>query len=502
MIRLQGFRVEPFCYYRAGHQVRELGNAKRDAFMTGFGHLCSAFPRLVSPLVVLLSLFFFGLRPTVFAAGQPLGKPNIVFILFDDMGYGEPPCYRPRSEFRMPNLDRLAREGMRFTDAHTAAAVCTPTRYGLLTGRYPMRIGQYGVLKTYSPPIIDKDRLTIGGLLEQQAYHTAAIGKWHLGMNWPGANKANEKVNPQPGTVAADGPTSRGFDYFCGYTHSGNLSMVVEQDKVAVNLEPSAVQPHLAKKAVAYIDERAKAGCPFFLYLPICTPHLPIVPAREFLGKSGSSEYGDWLYEGDWVTGQVLDALQRNNLTGETLLIVTSDNGASKRSYEPLRDCKMSIYEGGHRVPFLARWPGKIKAGSVCDDTICLNDLMATCADILGIRLPANAGEDSFSLLPNLLGTAQGPVREATIHQSHTGDLAIRQGPWKLIFLKNGNRQLYNLQDDLSETRDLTNTRPEVVARLTKLLRQYIANGRSTPGEAQKNAVDIQPGVPAKKPKK
>ena len=434
-------------------------------------------------------------------AEKPKDKPNIVVVLFDDMGYGEPPCFRAESEFKMPALARLAKEGMRFTDAHSPSAVCTPTRYGLLTGRYPMRIGQYGVLKTYSPPIIDKERLTVGSFLKEHGYHTAAIGKWHLGMNWPGAAKANEKDNPPVGTAAADGPTTRGFDYFCGYTHSGNLGMVVEQDKVAVNLEPSAVQPHLAKKAVGYIDERAKAGGPFFLYLPICTPHLPIVPAKEFQGKSGAKEYGDWLYEGDWVTGQVLDALEKHKLADNTLVIVTSDNGAAKRVYEPLRDCKTSIYEGGHRVPFIARWPGKIKAGAVCDDTICHTDLLATCADLLGAKLPANAAEDSFSILPDLLGTAKGPVREATVHQSHTGDLAIRQGPWKLIFLKTGGKELYNLKDDLSETRDLAKTNADEVERLTKLMQQYIANGRSTPGAAQKNAVEIKLGVPAKKPK-
>jgi len=469
--------------------------------MTRLVHHYFSFPRPESTLAVLIILSFFGAQPAVSAADQARHKPNIVFVLFDDMGYGEPPCFRAKSEFKMPTLDRLAKEGMRFTDAHTPSAVCTPTRYGLLTGRYPMRIGQYGVLKTYSAPIIEKDRLTVGGFLQQHGYHTAAIGKWHLGMNWPGTNKANDKDNPPLGTAAADGPTTRGFDFFCGYTHSGNLGMVVEQDKVAVNLEPSAVQPHLAKKAVAYIDERARGGEPFFLYLPICTPHLPIVPAKEFLGKSGAKEYGDWLYEGDWVTGQVLEALERHNLAVNTLVIVTSDNGAAKRVYEPLRDCKTSIYEGGHRVPFLARWPGKIKAGAVCDDTICLTDLLATCAELLGTRLPANAGEDSFSILPDLLGTAEGPVREATIHQSHTGDLAIRQGPWKLIFLKNGRKELYNLKDDLSETRDLAKTNVDEVERLTKLMQQYLASGRSTPGDSLENAVEIKLGVPVKKPK-
>src|SRR6185503_14698771 len=204
--------------------------------------------------------------------------------------------------------------------------------------------------------------------------------------------------------------------------------MVMEQDKVAMNIEPVEVQPLLAKKSVAYIAERAKAGGPFFLYVPLCTPHMPHVPAPEFEGKSGAEKYGDWIYQGDWVTGQILDALERNKLSSNTLVMVTSDNGAEHRPYPPLRESKRSIYEGGHRVPFLARWPGKIKPGSTCADVICLNDLMATAAEITGAKLPANAAEDSVSILPDLLGSAQSPVREATVHQSMAGDLAIRQG--------------------------------------------------------------------------
>jgi arylsulfatase A len=210
-------------------------------------------------------------------------KPNIVFILFDDLGYGDPPCYRADSPFKMPTLDRLAREGMRFTDAHTASAVCTPTRYGVLTGRYPMRIGQFGVLTTFSPPIIERGRLTIGSMLQQQGYHTGAIGKWHLGMNWdapPAARKA--KASLAVGAMATDGPVTRGFDYFCGFTHSANIGMVIEQDKVFTNIAAVDVQPLLARKTTSYLDERAKAGGPFFLYVPLCTPHMPHVPSPEF----------------------------------------------------------------------------------------------------------------------------------------------------------------------------------------------------------------------------
>lgn len=426
------------------------------------------------------------------AAASEKAKPNIVFILFDDLGYGEPPAYRADSPFKMPTLDRFVREGMRFTDAHTASAVCTPTRYGVLTGRYPMRIGQFGVLTTFSRPIIERERLTVASMLKQQGYHTAALGKWHLGMDWDvtSADKKSEKAMPV-GTVTANGPNTRGFDYFCGYTHARNIGMVMEQDRVLTNIDAVAVQPFLAKKAVAYLDDRAKAGGPFFLYVPLCTPHTPHVPAAEFEKKSGTDKYGDWILQGDTVTGQILRALERNKLSSNTLVIVTSDNGAEHRAYPPLRESKRSIYEGGHRVAFLARWPGKIKPGSICNDVVCLNDLMATAAEITGTKLPANAAEDSFSILPDLLGTANAPVREATVHQSMAGDLAIRQGPWKLIFKKNGVRELYHLGDDLSETKNIVADHAGLAERLEKLMQSYISNGRSTPGLKQTNNVNI-----------
>jgi arylsulfatase A-like enzyme len=220
------------------------------------------------------------------------------------------------------------------------------------------------------------------------------------------------------------------------------------------------------------------------------------VPAKDFEGKSGQGTYGDWIYEGDWVVGQIVEAIRHNGLAENTLLIVSSDNGAEGHEYPPLRGSKRSIYEGGHREPFVARWPGKIKPGTVCDDTVCLNDLMATCAEIAGAKVPDNAGEDSISILPHLLGTSKGPVREATVHQSMAGDLAIRQGPWKLIFLKGGNRELYNLKDDLSETKNVAAENPDVVERLTKLMQQYIDNGRSTPGAPQKNGARFELAKP------
>jgi len=429
--------------------------------------------------------------------GRTSEKPNIVFVLFDDMGWGQPPSYRAETEFKTPNLDRLAREGMRFTDAHSAAAVCTPTRYGVLTGRYPWRIGQYGVLTTYSPPIIPRDRLTVASLLKQHGYHTACIGKWHLGIHWQGGNPGTEKSVPV-GAKVKDGPNSVGFDYFYGFTHARNIGTVIEQDTVVANVKADENQTMMIQRALAYIDERAKTGQPFFLYYPMCPPHEPVVSAPEFIGKSGAKDlvkhdpkYGDWLYQGDDMLGQILDALKRHGIADNTLIIATSDNGAEQRPYPPLREAKRSIYEGGHRVPFVVRWPGKVNPGSVNDEVICLNDLLATAAKIVDAKLPENAAEDSVSLLPTLLATASSPAREATVHQSAAGDLAIRQGPWKLVFLKSGQRELYNLQSDLGETHDLAAANADVVEPLTRLMQSHIDRGRSTPGPTQKNAVSI-----------
>ena len=291
-----------------------------------------------------------------------------------------------------------------------------------------------------------------------------------------------------------DGPNALGFDYFYGFTHARNIGGIIEQDKVVANVKGIENQPMMIKKALEYLDERAKEDTPFFLYFPMCPPHSPVMPAEEFVGKSGmqgkEGKYGDWIYQGDDMLGQIMDALKRNGQDKNTLLIATGDNGAAGRSYEPLRDNKSSIYEGGHREPFVARWPGKIKPGSSSAQVICLNDLFATCADLLGKDLPPDAAEDSVSILPALLGKAKTPIREATIHQAPAG-LAIRQGDWKLITLRNGTRELYNLKNDLSETRNLLEKNKEEAAGLQKLLQSYIDKGRSTPGPAQKNEFDF-----------
>lgn len=428
--------------------------------------------------------------------GQSADRPNIIVILFDDMGWGQPPSYNPQSALRTPNLDKLALQGMRFTDAHAAAAVCTPTRYGVLTGRYPSRIGQFGVLTTFSQPIIPPGRLTVASFLKQHGYATACIGKWHLGMNWVDGKPGSGHEVPI-GAKMTGGPNALGFDYFYGFTHARNIGTIIEQNRVVAHVEPVENQPLMLKKATEWINQR-KAGEPFFLYFPLGIPHEPIVPAPDFTGKSGAQDlvrknpqYGDWLYQGDAMLGKILEALERNKFADNTLIIATSDNGAEHRAYEPLRESKRSIYEGGHREPFIVRWPDKVKPGSVNDHTVCLNDLMATAAEIAGAKLPDNAGEDSVSLMPELLGTTPGGVRAATVHQSAAGDLAIRRGPWKLIFLKSGKHELYNLQTDLSETKDVLAANAEVAAKLTALMQRYIDDGRSTPGVAQKNDFDL-----------
>lgn len=436
-------------------------------------------------------------------------KPNIIFFLFDDLGWGQPPSYNPGSLLRTPNLDKLAEQGMRFTDAHSASAVCTPTRYGVLTGRYPSRIGQYGVLQTWSEPIIPKTRMTVASMLKQQGYETACVGKWHLGLTWERPGQGD----PEIGARITDGPNQRGFDYFCGFTHAGGIGNVIEQDRVIAHVEPVENQPLMMDKALQWLEQRS-SDRPFFLYLPVCPPHYPVVPTGEFIGKSGGVDlagkdlkgqahpelYPDWLYQGDAMLGEMMGLLERKGWTESTLLIATSDNGAEHRSYEPLRESKRSIYEGGHRVPFVARWPGKVEAGSVWKHTICLNDLMATAAEITGVEIPADAGEDSLSLLPALLGRTQEPTRPATVHQSMAGDLAIRQGAWKLIFHVDGKRELFQLDEDLSERSDVLEKYPQEEKRLEAWMQKYIDEGRSTPGDAQQNESRISLEGKSKKP--
>jgi arylsulfatase A-like enzyme len=469
------------------------------------------------------------------AAKPAAARPNIVYILCDDLGWGDVQCNNPQGKIPTPNIDKLAAQGMRFTDAHSGSAVCTPTRYGILTGRYSWRTHlQARVLLGYDKPLIAADRLTVPALLKQQGYATACIGKWHLGAEIPKDPTVLE---------VKEGPTTRGFDYYFGIAASLDMPpfAYIENDHftqaptatkkwlragtAALDFETVDVLPTLTRKAVEHLDRQTPAK-PFFLYLPLNSPHAPIVPTREWQGKSGIGNYGDFVMETDWAVGQVLAAIEKRGLAENTLVIFTSDNGCApaanpanleKQGHFPsagYRGYKTDIWEGGHRVPFIVRWPGQVKAGAVTDQVVCLTDLMATCAEITGAKLPDNAGEDSISLLPVLKRTAQGPVRDSVVHHSSEGMFSIRQGTWKLeTCAGSGGRskmpgkelppvQLYDLAQDPSEKHNVQAEQPEVVAKLTTLLEKQVADGRSTPGAAQKNDVAIKIIKDQAKPKK
>ena len=468
--------------------------------------------------LVLLAALLIAPQAALYAAEAT--KPNILIILADDMGYGDVQCLNPeRGKIKTPFLDKLASQGMTFTDAHSGSSVCTPTRYGLLTGRYAWRTRlQNGVLSGYVQPLIAADRLTVPGLLKKNGYHTAIIGKWHLGYTIEGADKkggGKGKSESAPmGAITHDGPLTRGFDEFFGFHHARMMKSVFENDRVTQMIEPVDMLPALVTRGTAHIAERARAGQPFFLYLPLSSPHTPIVPSKEWQGKSGLGNYGDFVMETDWAVGEVLAALDKTGVASNTLVFFTSDNGCSypaakvdkleAQGHFPsaqFRGYKSDIWEGGHRVPFFVRWPGKVQAGSQSKQLICLTDLIATCAEILGSRLPDNAGEDSVSFLPLLKGGDQ-PVRENAVSASIGGTPAVRLGRWKYIpapgsggWGKGGDQsqpvQLYNLADDLGEANNLAAAMPEKVAEMKALLEKLIIAGRSTPGAVQKNDVEV-----------
>ena len=472
--------------------------------------------------------------------------PNIIYILADDMGYGDLSCLNEESKIQTTHLDRLAAEGMIFRDAHATSAVCTPSRYSLLTGRYNWRSAlKKGVNWGYSEPLIEAGRMTVAAYLKQQGYHTGCIGKWHLGMAWAGlADVENVGFTGEGvdfGQPIQNGPNTVGFDYFFGISASLDMApyVYIENDRVTAlpdrivpandddkemwregPISPDFVHadvlPKLTQSAVTYIDDHAKNDEPFFLYFPLPAPHTPILPTDEFLGKSGTNTYGDFCLQVDDTVGQVMAALDRQGIAENTILIFTSDNGCSPRvDYEELaafghnpsyvfRGHKADIFEGGHRIPLIVRWPETIKATSASDETVCLVDLLATCADIMGANLPSDVGEDSVSNLPIWQGDLPDrSLREATVHSSMDGSLSIRRGPWKLemcpgsggwSYPKPGPEseglppiQLYNLNVDIGEKNNIAADHPELVEAMTGLLTQYVRNGRSTPGAAQDN---------------
>ncbi|WP_197527424.1 sulfatase family protein [Pirellulimonas nuda] len=469
------------------------------------------------------------------AADAP--PPNVVYVLADDLGYGDVRCLNPeRGKIETPHIDRLAGQGIVFTDAHSGSSVCTPTRYGVLTGRYAWRTRlQKGVLDGFPEPLIAADRLTVGKLLQAQGYRTACIGKWHLGFtieNSAGAKKAAGASAPAPvGAITQNGPLTRGFDEYLGFQHARSMDSLFVADRVTKSVDPVDVLPLLAAEARAFVSRQAERRQPFFLYFALNSPHTPIVPSAPWRGKSGLGDHGDYVMETDWAVGEVLAAIDEAGVGGDTLVVFSSDNGCSKaanitqlqtQGHYPsasMRGSKADIFDGGHRVPLIARWPGHIKLGSRSDQLVCLTDLIATCAELCGVVLPDTAGEDSISMLPALLGTGAAPRHESVVHHSINGSFAIRQGPWKLELCadsggwsdpKPGSKaavrlpqaQLYNLQADIGETNNVLAQHPKVVERLTASLEQIVSNGRSTAGAPQANDVAIRirkgPATPAK----
>ena len=487
------------------------------------------------------------------------GKPNIVVILADDLGYGDVGCYNAQSKIPTPHLDRLAAEGMRFTDAHAPDAVCTPTRYGLLTGRYAFRSRlKSGVLGPWDGPLIEASRLTLPAFLRQHGYATACIGKWHLGWDWPTTDGRPASSKDGLGNVdftkpIANGPTTRGFDYYFGVDVPNYPPYCfIENDRTvgapslpaplvsgAINRPGpmltgwslTNILPELTLRAVRYVENAAQGKQPFFLYFPLTAPHYPIVPTPEFNGRSQAGQYGDFVAQVDSVVGDVLAALARTGLATNTLVIFTSDNGpecveigpgAYERirryghySMDGLRGVKRDTWEGGHRVAFLARWLAHIPAGATSAETICHVDLMATSAALVGAKLPSGTAEDSYNILPALLGKkVRRPIREATVLHGCNGSFAIRQGDWVLIDAttgdNNGSKQhpgepewfkqergytanqlpgeLYNLHEDLPERHNQYAEKPDIVKRLKARLERYKAQGWSTPGPPIKNA--------------
>lgn len=492
-------------------------------------------------------------------------QPNIIIILADDQGFGDVSALNPGSKIPTPHIDRIAKEGMIFSDAHTSSSVCTPTRYSLLTGRYHWRTHlQKGVLGGFSPPLIAPDRLTIAGLLKDKGYYTACVGKWHLGFDWQmkdgsiaddegdfsGGFKGGWEVDYK--APIQNGPVDVGFDTFFGISASLDMPPYVYiQDRVATqeatvekafhrpgpagaDFEAVDVLPVITAKTVAIIEERSaasKEGNPFFIYFPLNAPHTPIVPPEEWIGKSGVNIYADFTMQVDHCVGQVLAALDEGGIAENTLIIFTTDNGCSpqanfaeleaaghKASYI-YRGHKADIYEGGHRVPFVARWPKVVTAGSQSNALISQIDLLATAAEITGVEVPETQGEDSVSFLSLLKDATAEPTRDAVITQSINGSFAVRDGNWKLALCPGSGGwseprpgrsdlsglppvQLFDLASDPGEQTNLAEKHPDRVKKMTAALQSMIDQGRTTPGPKLENDVPVEMIKPVPAPGK
>ncbi|WP_432797156.1 sulfatase family protein [Poriferisphaera sp. WC338] len=482
------------------------------------------------------------------SSGYDTSKPNIVLILADDMGYGDIAALNERSKIPTPNLDQIANDGMTFTDAHTPSSVCTPTRYGLLTGRYCWRTRlKRGVLNGYSRPLIERERRTIGTLLQQQGYHTAIIGKWHLGLEF--VDESGDLTDPDERMPSVDlskplkySPNDVGFDEsyiisasldFPPYVYIKNhrVEEVATEEHEAIKFPAymragekapgfKAVDTldHMTSRAVDYIDTQAKTDEPFFLYFPITAPHKPVLPHDRFVDQSSMGRYGDFVMQVDWTVGQIIQKLKDEGIEESTLVIYTSDNGSFMYRYDKetrpsdhranlksmgyypenheanynFRGTKADIFEAGHRVPFLVKWPAKIASGSKVNQTVCLTDIFSTFAEIAGVPINRGEGEDSFSLLSVMQGDQKWVRKQPVVHHSSRGAFAIRDGDWKLILTDgSGGRQrpqstpfakpyqLYNLKNDIGERQDLAREQSEIRDRLEEKCLKIIASDAS-----------------------
>jgi len=506
--------------------------------------------RSTRPLLILFMVFVY-CGPLCSQEKKTNSFPNIIYILADDLGYGDVKCFNPEGKIATPNLDTMAANGVKFTDAHTSSAVCSPTRYGILTGRYNWRSSlKSSVLSGYSKSLIEQERTTIAEMFKRQGYSTGYVGKWHLGWDWEmldkNPNLEHDKLSAKPkvnfSAPIVNGPSTHGFDYSFGF--SGSLDMApyvyVENDmptavptKSTVSVDEKGiwregptsddfvhanVLQDLTDRAVQYIDRNAKGKSPFFLYFPLPAPHTPILPTTEFLGRSNTNMYGDFVMQVDDVVGQIRAALKKQGIWENTLLVFTSDNGCSpKADFEELaqvhhdpsftfRGAKADIFEGGHRVPFIVEWPNRAMKNSSSEKTICTTDFFATCAELIGYPIQDTEAEDSYSILSLITGEDNAAIREYTVHHSINGSFAIRKDNWKLIACPGSGgwsyprpedikqekldlpaMQLYNLKEDIGETKNLISEYPVKAAKLKAALKRIIFDGRSTPGVNQSN---------------
>lgn len=452
----------------------------------------------------LVCFIFIQLTGQEIRAQKSKNLPNIIFILVDDMGYGDAKAFNSESKISTPNLDKLAASGMIFTDAHASASSCIPSRYGLLTGRYPFRAKHFN---WQTDPLIDENRLTMASVLQKNGYHTGMVGKWHLGFDYSDYNNLT------------GGPVDRGFDYYygisrsldqkdyyyiedrhavelptediaagIGYGKNGWQGAFWRAGKAAKNFKHEEVLNTFTQKSIDFIENAANDSNPFFLYLALASPHTPWLASEQFKGSSEIGDWGDWVAENDHAVGKVIQAVYNSGLRENTLIIFTSDNGPvwwpidietyGHRATSIYRGMKFDAWEGGHRMPFIASWPNIIEQGSQSSRLVSNTDILATFADLLGEKMPATEGVDSYSFL-DALHQKEGTnlVREDIVGRPDNTELYIRKGDWKLI----GKNQLFNLATDPSEQINIYKDHKDKASELLTLLEHYKTEGRSTP---------------------